>query len=404
MKKGIADNLVERKIDAFKFLNIDEINFLKNINLSKNEFKIAIFQQNLQNLMTEYLNTPSILGSKFSSKYEALLNFFHENNLLIGLNKVKIKNLPRVIKIGYKLLEKLISLNNIENLNNCRDVIIPRKKKQRNLDKKNISEFINFSKVKLSPFMHSSFIHGSCADNSITDYSDLDTFLIINKETVFNVEQLKRLKIQWLKSLKYLYMFDPLQHHNHLFCTEIDLKHYPSNWLPPVAFEDGVCISEKNVVSITLICNVYYRVINFYNLTERFRNGLIKNKIYNEFTFKNDLSVIYLFPVLFLQALGHKVSKKDSFNHKLLSELKISEFFTKVSEIRSNWRTSLISKIVISIKYNFFVRKYYLRFLMKPLNNNSFLEDGKLKKNFINEFNEVLNKMSEQIINKNINE
>jgi hypothetical protein len=400
IKKKIDNELLISELSRLSFLRKEERTYLENIKVQKDVFKVCVFQQNLQNLLAEYLNTPWILSSKISLKYELLAPFFHENELLVELDKVYIKNLPEVIKIGYKFLDELIDLtSNKEEKKDYRKIIIPRIQTQNYSANKVLSEFISFSKENLSPYIDVSFIHGSCADNSIVNYSDLDTFMVINRNTILNLDELKSLKSNWLKSLKYLYLFDALQHHSHMFCTEIDLKFYPSNWLPPVAFSDGVCMSKGNVVELYLIKTNYNKVINFFNLVQRFRNESIKSKIYNEYSFKNDISVIYLFPALFLQSLGKEISKKDSFNDSSLNELDMYDFFVETSEIRNNWKTSLISDVLISKKYNFFVRKYYLRFFMKKEKNNVVLHDGKMKDYFLDRLNNILNKMSNIIIN-----
>lgn len=223
-KKELDNELLINELSRLHFLRREEKSYLENIKVPKDILKICIFQQYLQDLLSEYLNTPWLLSSKKSLKYELNARFFHENDLLVELDVVQIKNLPAVIKIGYEFLDKLISLAKNKGKKNHRKIIIPRAQTQNYSGNKVLSEFISFSKDNLSSFIDVSFIHGSCADNSIINYSDLDTFMVINQSTIFDSVKLKTLKRNWLKSLKYLYLFDPLQHHSHMFCTVIDLK------------------------------------------------------------------------------------------------------------------------------------------------------------------------------------
>jgi hypothetical protein len=185
-----------------------------------------------------------------------------------------------------------------------------------------------------------------------------------------------------------------------MFITEFDLNHYQYNYLPPQVIDESISIIGNNEITINLIDNIYIRVISFYRLTQRYRNPNLYNKIYNEYTFKDDLSVIYLFPVLYLQALNIDATKKESFQMLL----EHNEYFKELSKLRVFWKTSFMSKLFISFKYSFFVRYCYLRFLIKPLKSNSVLIDGKFNKKSVSELNDVLNGMSQKILKHYKNE
>jgi len=68
---------------------------------------------------------------------------------------------------------------------------------------------------------------------------------LIKKETIFSEKALNNFKKQWQKSLKYLYKFDCLQHHDHMVATEVDLNLFPYHWLPPQILEDSKLVTGR---------------------------------------------------------------------------------------------------------------------------------------------------------------
>ena len=71
------------------------------------------------------------------------------------------------------------------------------------------------------------YLHGSLATRDyINNYSDFDALIILKKDMLASKKSLKKIKKKIVKANSFLYLLDPLQHHNLFIITEYDLNYY----------------------------------------------------------------------------------------------------------------------------------------------------------------------------------
>ena len=92
-----------------------------------------------------------------------------------------------------------------------------------------------FSNRYFKDMLEGFYLHGSLASmDYIRNWSDLDTFMVIKKETLLEPNQLNELRKRSIQSHKFLYRIDPYQLHGHLLISEFDLNYYPQIYFPSV--------------------------------------------------------------------------------------------------------------------------------------------------------------------------
>lgn len=211
-----------------------------------------------------------------------------------------------------------------------------------------INDLCEYIKKELNPYLIDAYIHGSLSTMDYTEYSDLDTLFIIKEEALEDPEQIKELEKLFIKSLKYLHEFDPLQHHGHFLLIESDLKFYNQSFLPLSALELSTSILGKGNNLRIYVRNSEdesrLRFIESIKVIRRYANEA--DKLRNFYYIKGFLSHFMILPVLFLQLKGEYVSKKDSFNIlKKKLPPNIWECMEKVSAIRQDWNQTMLPSV-----------------------------------------------------------
>jgi hypothetical protein len=207
-----------------------------------------------------------------------------------------------------------------------------------------INEFCDYIKNKLSPFLIDAFLHGSLSTLDYTGYSDLDTLFLIRNDVAEDPSSLRELSHLFIKSKKYLYRFDPCQHHGHFFLVESELEFYNQSFLPLSVIKLSTSILGRKKT-------IHFKIRDSREeARSRFlaSKGLVKKymenpeKLNNLYYLKLLLSHFMMLPVLFLQLHGEYISKKDSFDvlRKRIPQ-NIWAVVDRVSEIRTNWSQNL---------------------------------------------------------------
>lgn len=392
---------IENDYKKIKFLTSEELILLKESQKKEKFFLLKKLQNQLRLVLNEFLNTPNIYSKKKSSTFaeaSQIISYFGYHSK----HKYRtIQELPEFIKIGYLYLE---NLKNQYQFQGEKVILTLNKFKKENYSNKWILKFNEFSSSSFTPFVSTVFIHGSCSDLTLTQFSDLDTFLIIKKDTILEIDKLIAFKKIWTKSLKFLYKFDGLQHHNHMIATDFDLDSFLYHWLPPQVINNSTIIVGNKNFSIKIVQSNYFLLYNFYQLLQRFRDPNIYNKIYNRYSFKNDISVLSILPVLFIQNLGINETKKNSFHNEYLDKVNGVTFFRKITELRASWRVPLITKFLLSTLYNKYLRIIILKYFMNKKINSNYLINSRLEKDFLFKLLKITNEMSVIISKKQINE
>jgi hypothetical protein len=216
-----------------------------------------------------------------------------------------------------------------------------------NYDLPLIKHIYNLIDKSYSHLFHSVIVHGSIGTNEIINYSDFDGLLIV-KDEFFDSKDLKDFK---KKSIKYIYKFDPLQHHGWFQMKESKLNNYKESFLPIEVFKNSKIIYPLvnnlnfnfNINEIDDYKKNLIRILDTFDF--RLKHNIVPE---NMFELKSLLSQIMILPCLWYSALNNKgIFKKNSF--PLMQKYVDEQLWSPIdiaSEIRSNW----------SYKLNFFQR------------------------------------------------
>lgn len=210
-------------------------------------------------------------------------------------------------------------------------------------------------------------IHGSYADNTYTEFSDVDDIIFLNEGVFSSFENFKKTK-QLLSELNLFYQrVDPLQHHGHWIYTFIDKYDYDQSIMPVSIFDTAIAIGKN--IELTMCVNNEYNS-NFNEILETIveevkrDTELLLNGKCNLYYFKHLISSISLLVPLSFQVKGKIYDKKNAIlkaNELFDSEaLEVIQWSTM---IRENWST-----------LQHFNRVKYFIYLQKIFKNRNLLE------------------------------
>lgn len=184
------------------------------------------------------------------------------------------------------------------------------------------------------------YIHGSFATNDyIKGWSDVDTMLVLKESAFDDSKNLLRIS-DVLYSLRKEYLhIDALQHHGTMVITEYDLDFYPETFLPVDALSCSKSLLGHDKSIRFRIRNSQQDAFSKLSWINSYFNGLDEKKLKNPYEMKFAVSLITLFPSLYLQAKGKSVYKKYSF---AIAEKDFSDSEWKAvkhaKSIRGNWK------------------------------------------------------------------
>ena len=220
-----------------------------------------------------------------------------------------------------------------------------------------IAELYNCVHERMKPFISKFFLHGSMATmDYCKGWSDVDTFVVIKKETLHNTSSLLQLRKHCADAYDYLLKMDPLQHHGLTYVTEYDLDYYPAIIMPPPVFDHAQSFIEGGEEIIFHLrdsqeesVNAMYGTHNLFD--NALKSGIFKHHAYQGeylrtkyenadnamYQFKYFLALVMSLPVIFLNSLGQYYHKRESFDRCkdiLRGEWAIIE---KASKVRELW-------------------------------------------------------------------
>lgn len=307
----------------------------------------------------------TINGQNFTLKSKVLFPYSLEraevlinkkfNNLIYDYTKIKLSNYP-IINDSYKtpLLDVICILISIRKqiytekklkIIRSETVVIHRLSDINVIKNKHVFQLNKFFNRKLEKYIYSSFVQGSVATEDYTRFSDFDTFIILKKKAIHDKDDFLRFMIENIKSSKYLYRFDPYQHHRNWICHQEDLQCYDQSILPIEVIKYGRVILGKQTIQYDLICSndsiLYHAAIGLNSLRHKIESGTYLKNMWH---FKDFISTLLLMPVVLLELKGIYVYKRESF------ELAKKEFFFSdeewkaidiATQVRSTWSTKL---------------------------------------------------------------
>lgn len=221
-----------------------------------------------------------------------------------------------------------------------------------------VASHMEFVRVRISEHLTHFFLHGSLATLDYEKgWSDVDTFMVIQQETVTNGRRLLALRALCLESWELFLKICPLQHHGYIVATESDLLCYPSHYMPPPVFDLSLAILQGQGPARFHVCPGDNGALR--SLVERrdtlhraMKDGVFrhhpKNGVYLEAGYRNAqdamgqlfalLGYVMTVPAFLMDALGRPCHKRDSFNRaKPLFSKQAWEIVERATEVRRVW-------------------------------------------------------------------
>lgn len=200
------------------------------------------------------------------------------------------------------------------------------------------------------------FIHGSCADNSTTAFSDIDDFIIID-DFILNKNEIEFIDKELKEIEKKFLEIDPLQHHGHWKIFQSELADYNNSFIPLFILEDAICIIGEQKIDACinmakthkgLLRNIKTTLKNIDCFYEQYALGKL-----NIFELKRFVSSIVLIPPLLFQLKGKNYSKKIAVknSYEIFSDLSL-KLIQWSTDLRNNWQL-----IIERNEYNDFLKK-----------------------------------------------
>ena len=241
-------------------------------------------------------------------------------------------------------------------------------------------------------------IHGSIATGEVVAYSDFDGLLIVKNEFL-NSKKLKEFK---RLSMKFIYQFDPLQHHGWFQISQSDLKKYPQYYLPHEILDQSKLIYPKNK-TMTLDIEFDEAQIDYKksliqlmaNIDQQMKLDWKSERMYQ---LKSFLSKVMLLPSMYYSVINSKgVFKKHSFDlTKSFFSDEEWDCIVTATYLRTNWRFNLnpFQKIIMTQPQRIF-RKITKMYIAPKISPEILI---KLDDNFFNSLNLHLTKIKADII------
>lgn len=159
------------------------------------------------------------------------------------------------------------------------------------------------------------YVHGSLVTCDSTRYSDVDTLLLISHEWLESGERADQLRRIISRAQRWLYVYDPLQHHGFMLVTALDLDRYARSYFPLELLSYAVAMGPVVPQRYKLRESAVEDVSQFRRLSRRLsrmEHGDV-DVPRTRYTLKLALSEMMLLPTYFLQAAGQVRYKRESF-------------------------------------------------------------------------------------------
>ena len=299
-----------------------------------------------------------------------LLNEFYNKNFIIDdlQKRYYLKLLAEQISNGYKIVDKYL-LNSAKNNNiqiSCQEF---NKEKIEDSYLDPLYEINEVVKEELLNHIKGFFYHGSM---STMDYakgwSDIDSFIIIKKESICDPQKLLEVKSAIEKIYNLKIKFDPLQHHGVNIFTEYDLLLFPDTFIPlntvgPISAVKGSIMSFNYNLRETNFNkkNSLIGLLKFLQKTHKkgifehhpYKNEYLLSEFRNRqngmYQMKYYLGTFLLLPSLYLGVIKGNTYKKTALSNidALFSKQSV-DWINKISNLRTNWHNEMIGISMIN--------------------------------------------------------
>jgi len=227
-----------------------------------------------------------------------------------------------VIGNTYRIFSKLVNIKEMKN----RELKVNRLRIGQNLipftnfqHKENnlqiCKDLQKYVKIYMGKYLLGFYIHGSISTLDYTDFSDLDTVLVLKGETIVDPQKFKDFIFHNIGSLCYLHRFQNLHHHGNTILTEQDLDCYNQAVLPCEVFKYSKALFGTRLLTFKCRDSTGEHLEVIYALLNSLNCYLVNPDLYlrNVWHFRYFIGTILILPVLYLETLGIYVYKKFSF-------------------------------------------------------------------------------------------
>lgn len=267
-----------------------------------------------QNLLTECLSCINILRSLEIIEYNDALE---ATASMLSHNKDYNTHMPIFLSKAYESLDAI--LNHL-GTNTHTDVLAT----ERSFKAAQYEGLVGMALGKLaehySLHLNTNFSYlyllGSLSSlDFVPGLSDLDTLLLIKRDTLLDFKRLKEARTAVLSSLPYFFWIDPLQHHGHITISEIDLCWYPQPFFPLTLLEECICLDGSTIpIRYTVRDSRFERLRTGFVAASSFYRGNETMKGWKDpYQIKFHLQVAQLLPVLLNQMTGNYAWKPKAF-------------------------------------------------------------------------------------------
>lgn len=299
-----------------------------------------------------YLYLLKLLQTKF------FINEKEIQNLLNEINKEKALNINLVEKTIFTLYTILKrKIEKIENKKYCDcEVLEIYNNKYFNNDDKLVELTYRKLYETLKPiqkYIKTFFIHGSLSTMDYTEYSDVDTQLVLKHEVFSSISVMRKCRKYISQASVHLFEYDQIQHHSFFIISEIDLDYYPQSFLPVELLQYSTLIHGDAKFQVNIRSSLIENMYAIWSMSYGFRQTFINKGFPNDmFSLKRYTSRLMLLPTLYLELFYETYPyKRDSFD---LAKKYFSDDAWKAIEIATALRKKWISKNNIELNQKFY--------------------------------------------------
>jgi len=345
----------------------------------KNYRLLNEFQDKLHKFTSSYLNGGFgafgylfyPLSKKVSGQNEKLLDEVSELAVKLGENFDFEKSM-KLVKSGEKNPSVLISVfycdfGKIKIKGNLVKSSVKPKCREFNIEDydekeyvKPVKELAEYAEKNLKNYLSGFYVHGSIATQDfVKEWTDLDTFVIINKKILNSPEKIDELRERLYYARIFQCRVDPLQHHGHHIITEYDIEYYPESFMPIEALKlaKSLLKDDKRITFKTRDSSKEDKEAFewFSSDIEKTHNMCVNRKRWlNNYMLKFLLHKVALYPSIYLSAKGKHIYKKKSFD---MTEKDFSveawEAIKDVTAYRNKWKNITDIKLITTLfSYN----------------------------------------------------
>ncbi len=159
------------------------------------------------------------------------------------------------------------------------------------------------------------YLHGSLADLTFTDFSDVDDLVLLSGKAWQSADQLERIGAVLGRISRAYQDIDPYQHHGHLLLTEFDLLLFAHQPIPVVVFEDMCLVRGLEEFTYRVTTIDHASLIALENTLRAMRSRLARLDQFGglrAFELKELAGEIALLPAYLFQAQGEMLSKPQA--------------------------------------------------------------------------------------------